>query len=295
MARIAFIGLGMMGLPLAQNLLAVGHAVTGFDVRSLQVSRLESMGGRSSSSVAQAVADADFILSSLPDAVAVKSAFQDNPDVIKAVRKGAIWIDTSVVGIDAARSFAAFAEISGITALDAPIIGDSRDAKVRMITFAVGGSMAAYTEAKPILSDMSDRVLYVGKSGMGQATVLCTELMTAINMIGAAEAFALAEKLGLPAEKLFEAASLSTASSWSLIDRCPQSGLVPEAPSNNLYHGGTPAARILHFLRLIEQAGGKVDARLPLTTPAVDLYAEFCDTKDLKLDFSAIIQILRRR
>ncbi len=295
MATIAFIGLGNMGLPMASSLLAVGHMVLGFDTRSSPMSRLEAAGGRPAQGVAQAVVEADFIITCLPDAITVKKTWLDTPDFIRNIKRNAILIDCSTIGVEEARAVASGVEAAGLSMLDAPIIGDPRDARARMLSFAVGGSMAAFAEAKGILADMGERVVHVGKSGMGQAAVLCSQLMATINLLGAAESFALAERLGLPAEKLFELASLSSATSWALVERCPQSGLVPESPSNNLYQGGLPASQVAAQLRMTESAAEKIDARIPLTNLARDLYAEYCDTRDPRLDFSAIIQILRNR
>lgn len=295
MAVVTFIGLGNMGLPMASSLLAVGHAVIGHDLRVGPMARLEGAGGRPVQDAAVAVAEADFIITCLPDFASVKSIWLESPDLIKNIRRNTILIDCSTIGVEEARSVAAGLEAASLPMLDAPILGDPRAARARQISFAVGGSIAAFTEAKGILEDMGERVVHVGKNGMGQAAVLCAELMTFINLLGAAEAFALGERLGLPAEKLFELASLSSAASWALVDRCPQSGLVPEAPSNNLYQGGLPAQMAASHLRMAEQAGEKTTARVPLTNLSRDLFAEYCDTRDPRLDFSAIIQILRNR
>lgn len=295
MANIAFIGLGQMGLPLASSLLAVGHVVSGYDLREIARSRLGSAGGRPCTDIPTCIAEADFVITCLPGADALRAIWLDTPDNVRALRRSAILIDCSMIGVDEARLIAAGLETPGFTFLDAPVLGDPRDARARILTFAVGGSLAAFSEAKPILEDMGERVIYAGKSGMGQAAVLCTQLMMVINATAAAEAFSVGERLGLPAEKLFEVASLSSGASWSLIERCPQSGLVPDAPSNNMYQGGLAAELVLKRMRMLEQAGQKVDARTPLTTQAVDLFAEFNDTRDPRLDFSAIIQVLRRR
>lgn len=295
MSVVAFIGLGAMGLPMAGSLLAVGHMVLGCDLRTGPMARLESMGGRPMPEPAQAVQEADFVITCLPDHASVRKTWLETPDLLRNIRRNAILIDCSTIGVEEARAVAAGVEAAGLSMLDAPVIGDARDARARLISFAVGGSMAAFAEARGLLEDMGERVVHVGKNGMGQAAVLCSQLMTVINLVGAAEAFALGERLGLPAEKLFELASLSSATSWALVERCPQSGLVPEAPSNNLYQGGFPATLANNALRLAEQAGGKVDARIPLTNLTRDLFAEYCDTRDPKLDFSAIIQILRNR
>lgn len=295
MAVIAFIGLGNMGLPMASSLLAVGHMVVGYDLRSSPMSRLGTAGGRPAQSVAEAVVDADFVITCLPDFTSVKQTWLDTPDLLRNIKRNAILIDCSTIGVDEARSISAGVEAAGLSMLDAPVLGDPRDARARLLSFAVGGSMAAFAEAKGILEDMGERVVHVGKSGMGQAAVLCSQMMTTLNLLAAAESFALGERLGLPAEKLFELASLSTATSWALIERCPQSGLVPEAPSNNLYQGGLPSSQVSAQLRMTEQAASKINARIPLTNIARDLYAEYCDTRDPRLDFSAIIQILRNR
>jgi 3-hydroxyisobutyrate dehydrogenase len=294
-ASIAVIGLGNMGLSLASSLLAVGHQVSGYDLREIARSRLGNAGGRPCTDVPSAIAEADFVVTSLPDATALRRTWLEDPLTLKRLKRSAILIDCSTIGIEEARNIAAAIEVTGTAMLDAPVIGDPRDARARLLTFCVGGSLAAFSEAKPILEDMGERVIYVGKSGQGQAAVLCNELMMVVNLLGTAEAFALAERLGTPAEKLFEIASLSSGTSWSLIERCPQSGLVPDAPSNNMYQGGLASELILKHMRLLENAAGKADARAPLTTQAVDLFAEFCDTRDPRLDFSAVIQLLRRR
>src|SRR6185369_4369301 len=116
-----------------------------------------------------AVSNADFIISMLTDAAAVKSFYVENTAVKSAIRPGAIVVDCSTIGIDQARGIAAELEMAGVSMLDAPVIGDARDARVRLLTFAVGGSTAAFTEAQPILSDMGERVVHCGKSGAGQA------------------------------------------------------------------------------------------------------------------------------
>lgn len=295
MASVAFIGLGQMGLPMAGSLLAVGHRVTGCDTRTLPLSRLEAAGGIPMTDPAQAVAGADFVITCLQDYSQVRKVWLDTPDMLRNLRRDVVLFDCSTIGVEEARTLAAGLDAAGHVWLDAPVMGDPRDARARMLSFAVGGSMAAFAEARAILEDMGERVVYVGKSGMGQAAVLCSQLMAVVNLVGAAEAFALGERLGVPPEKLFELASLSQATSSSLIERCPQSGIVPESPSNNQYQGGVSARQVLALLRLIEQSGSKFDARIPLTTVAHDLYAEYCDTKDPALDYSAIIKVLRNR
>ncbi len=295
MARIAFIGLGQMGLPMATNLVMVGHHVVGHDLRALQMSRLQNAGGYVAESAAEAIKDANFVITCLPDLTALRSLWIQDPDVPKTVNKGTIIIDCSAIGVDEARTIASYLEASDLSALDAAPIGDPRDARARMLTFAVGGGLAAFAEAKSILEDMGERVIHVGKAGMGITTALCVQLMSVINLVGVAESFALAERMGLGVEKLFEVAALSPGASWALAERCPQSGLVPHAPSNNLYEEGLAAAQILKQLRQLDHSIQKVEARAHLTQGALALYSEFCLTKDPQLDFSAIIQLLRRR
>lgn len=295
MATVTFIGLGNLGLPMASNLLAVGHRVIGCDLRAGPLSRLEAAGGHPVQDASWAVVEADFVITCLPDYPAVRKIWLETPDMMRNLKRNAILIDCSTIGIEEARMLAGGVEAAGFSMLDAPVLGDARDARSRQIGFAVGGSLAAFTEAKGLLEDMGERVVHVGKNGMGQAAMLCSQMMTFVNLLAVAESFALAERVGLPVEKLFELAALSSAASWSLVERCPQSGLVPSAPSNNLYQGGLPARQATAQLRMAEQAGEKVDARIPLTSLARDLFAEYCDTRDPNLDFSAVIQILRNR
>lgn len=295
MAKIAFLGIGAIGLPMAQNLASVGHQVVAYDPSRTQMSRLENTGGRAAGNPADAVSDAQFILTCLPDAATVETAYFADDGFLKDAPRSAIVIDCSLTGPDEARKIGAQVESLGFTFLEAPVIGTARDARSRLITIVAAGSLAAFSEARPVLEDMAERVIHVGKAGLANAAVLANQLMTVVNMVAAAESFALGERLGVPAEKLFEITSLSTATSWALVEHCPQSGLVPEAPSNNMYQAGIAASRALQGLGLIEDMAKKVDARVPLTQTARDLYLEYCNGTDGKLDFSAIIQLLRRR
>ena len=295
MANIAFIGLGQMGLPMATNLVAVGHSVIGYDLSPLQLGRLQSVGGRIAKSAADAVLNADFIITCLPDAHALRGFWLDGSDIGQTLGKGTIAIDCSTVGVEEIRAISSALESLGVPLLDAAVLGDPADAKKRMITIVVGGSLAAYALAAPILEDMSERVIHAGRSGHGQAAALCVQMMTAINIVGVAEAFALAERLGLGAEKLFAAAALSSASSWALAERCPQSGLVPHSPSNNLFQAGIPAEQMHRQMSLLSILADRYGARAPLTKAVEQLYDEFCANKNRKLDYSAIIQLLRQR
>lgn len=295
MAAVTFIGLGAFGLPMALNMIAVGHHVTGYDLSRTQLSRLESSGGQVAPSSLEAVQHADFVFFCLPDHKSVVSELVSDDSLLKAIRRDAVLINFTPASPEEARTLAAQVETSGYTWLEAPIIGSSRDAKARLLTVVVAGSLAAFSEARPLLQDMAERVIHVGKHGLANAAVLVNNLMTIVNMLGAAEGFALAEKLGLPVEKVFEITALSTATSWALVEHCPQSGLVPSAPSNNMYQAGITAQSALSALQdtveMAERAGG----RAPLSQLAQGLYREYCDTVDSNLDFSAIIQILRRR
>jgi 3-hydroxyisobutyrate dehydrogenase len=290
MSKIAFIGLGNMGAPMAANLVKAGHAVVGFDLVQAAKSAASGAGVSIASSAREAVASADAVVTMLPAGAHVLAA---HADLLPATSKGALVIDSSTIDVESAkRAHAAGAE-AGVLTLDAPVSGGVGGATAGTLTFMCGGSDQAFAKAKPILEAMGKRIVHCGGPGAGQAAKICNNMILGATMIVTCEAFALAEKLGLSAQALFDVASNSSGQSWSLSSYCPVPGPVPSAPSNRGYQPGFAANLMLKDLRLAQEAAGSVGAATPIGAEAAQLYALFVAAGHGGDDFSGMIGFLR--
>lgn len=292
MSRIAFIGVGNMGGPMARNLLKAGHNVNVFDLSAAAVEALVGAGGSRATSANEAARDAEAIVTMLPAGQHVRSIYL-NEGLLASAPKGALLIDSSTIDIDSARAVHAAAEKAGFDFLDAPVSGGVGGAEAGTLTFMCGGTDKTFERAKPILENMGKRVVLAGGAGAGQAAKICNNMLLAISMIGTCEAFVLGEKLGLDPQKLFEIASTSSGQCWSLTTYCPVPGPVPTAPSNRSYTGGFASALMLKDLKLAQAAAQSAGAPTPLGAEAAQLYALFAAKGQGDADFSGIIQMLR--
>jgi 3-hydroxyisobutyrate dehydrogenase len=293
MATIGFIGLGNMGGPMAANLVKAQHHVTGFDLVAKFVSDLADKGGHAAASAVEAVAAADIIVTMLPAGPQVRAVYLGPDGVIARAKKGALLLDCSTIDVETARAVAAAAQEAGLEMLDAPVSGGTIGAEAATLTFMVGGEDSSFARAKPILEAMGRTIVHAGPSGAGQTAKICNNMMLAVAMIGVCEGFALAEKLGLPAQTLFDICKTSTSQSWAMTGYCPVPGPVPAAPSNRGYAAGFTAANMLKDLRLAQQAAGASSAVTPLGATAANLYQLYVDAGGGPFDFSGIMQFLR--
>ena len=292
MARIGFIGLGNMGLPMAQNLLKAGHAVSGFDVVKAAAGRLSVAGGAAADSVADACAGAEIVFTMLPAGAHVREVYMGEKGVIASAASGTLLIDCSTIDVATARAVAKAAEAKGFAMLDAPVSGGVGGAQAATLTFMVGGGDAAFARAKPFLETMGKTIVHAGGSGNGQAAKVCNNLILGASMIAVSEAFVLAEKLGLDAQKLFDISSKSSGQCWSLTTYCPVPGPVPTSPANRDYQAGFTAAMMLKDLKLAQDAARSVGVSARLGAEAAALYSRYCDQEAGK-DFSGIIRFVR--
>jgi len=293
MATIGFIGLGNMGAPMAANLLKAQHRVTGYDVVAAPLKALGEHGGHVAASAVEAVAAADIVITMLPAGPQVRAVYLGPDGIIAKAKKGALLIDCSTIDVETARLVAAEAAKAGLDMLDAPVSGGTIGAEAGTLTFMVGGEAAAFARGEPILQKMGRTIIHAGPSGAGQTAKICNNMMLAVAMIGVCEGFALAEKLGLPTQTLFDICSKSTSQSWAMTGYCPVPGPVPAAPSNRDYAAGFTAANMLKDLRLAQQAAGASAAATPLGAAAANLYQLFVDGGSGGLDFSGIMRLLR--
>ncbi|TCL71149.1 3-hydroxyisobutyrate dehydrogenase [Rhizobium sp. BK251] len=290
MTRIAFIGLGNMGGPMAANLVKAGNDVTGFDLAAPILKAAEATGVKPASHLSQAVGEAEVVVTMLPQGKHVITAWAD---IMASVASGALIIDCSTIDVESARKAHEMAKTAGCLSLDAPVSGGVGGASAGTLTFMAGGSVESFAKAKPILEAMGRKIVHCGDAGAGQAAKICNNMILGISMIGVCEAFVLAEKLGLSHQALFDVASTSSGQCWSINTYCPVPGPVPTSPANTGYKPGFAAALMLKDLRLSQEAALASGASTPLGAEAAQLYALFEKQGNGGRDFSAIIEMFR--
>jgi len=293
MARIGFIGLGNMGLPMAQNLIKAGHQVEGVDVGNAATDRLRAIGGAVAETPKIAAARADVVITMLPAGPHVRAVYLGPNGIIENANEGTLLIDCSTIDVATAREVAAAAEERGLLMLDAPVSGGIAGAAAATLTFMVGGSERAFQRALSILGKMGKNIVHAGGAGNGQAAKICNNMILGVSMIAVSEAFLLAEKLGLDKQRLFEIASKSSGSCWSMTNYCPVPGPVPTSPANRDYQAGFTAAMMLKDLTLAQDAANSAGAATPMGAEAAALYRLYVGQGAGPKDFSGIVQFLR--
>lgn len=293
MTRIAFIGLGNMGGPMAANLSRGGFEVAAFDLSPEASARAVEAGCARAPSVADAVKTADVVVSMLPAGKHVRAVYTGSDGVIAHAKSGALFIDSSTIDVQSARDVAAAAKARGFDMLDAPVSGGVGGATAGTLTFMVGGEASAFERAQPALQKMGKNVFHAGAAGNGQAAKIANNMLLGITMIATCEAFNLAEKLGLDAQTFFKIASTASGQSWSMTSYCPAPGPVPNAPSNRDYKPGFAAAMMLKDMRLAQEAAHAARAATPLGAQAEALYALMEAAGKDDLDFSGVMKLIR--
>ena len=292
MARIGFVGLGNMGLPMAQNLLKAGHQVEGVDVNPASIEKLKAAGGVGVETAKSAAAHADVVITMLPSGKEVREVYLGSSGIIANANSGTLLIDCSTIDVETARAVAAAAEKNGLLMLDAPVSGGVGGATAATLTFMVGGAETAFARGLPVLQAMGKNIVHAGGPGAGQAAKICNNMMLAINMVGVSEGFLLARKLGLDWDRLFQIASTSSGQSWALSTYCPAPGPVPAAPSNRDYAAGFMAALMLKDVKLSQAAADAVGSPTPLAAHAMSFYQAVVDAGDGSKDFSVVFRWL---
>ena len=286
--KIGFIGLGNMGGPMAANLATAGHAVTGFDLTAPCPE-----GVTVASNAAECATDVDVLITMLPNGAILRSVANE---VMPALKSGAAFLDCSTVDVESARAVADQANAADVLALDAPVSGGIGGAVAGTLTFMVGGSDAGFSLAKPLFDIMGQKSVHCGPSGNGQAAKICNNMILGATMVATCESIALADKLGLDRQALFDVVSTSSGSSWSMNTYCPAPGIGPQSPSDNDYTPGFAADLMLKDLRLSQQAAQSVDADTPMGKRATELYASFVEDEGGNgRDFSAMLPRFEKR
>ncbi len=286
--KIGFIGLGNMGGPMAANLASAGHDVTGFDMADVSIK-----GVSMAASGAEAAKDQDVVITMLPNGAILRSVANE---IIPAMSKDATLVDCSTVDVESARAVADQATATGLLFVDAPVSGGVGGAVGGTLTFMAGGTDQAFAKAAPLFDIMGQKAVHCGDAGAGQAAKICNNMILGATMIVTCEAFALADKLGLDRQKMFDVVSTSSGYSWTMNAYCPAPGVGPASPADNDYKPGFAAELMLKDLRLSQQAAEAVDADTPMGKAAAALYAQFVENEDGKgMDFSAMLPRFEKR
>jgi 3-hydroxyisobutyrate dehydrogenase len=293
MARIGFIGLGNMGLPMALNLVKAGHQVEGVDLNPAAIKKLKAAGGSNAEFAKVAAARCDVVVTMLPAGKHVREVYLGVGGIVENANPGTLLIDCSTIDVETAREVAAAAEARGLLMIDAPVSGGVGGAAAGTLTFMVGGSTQAFTRAQSILDKMGKTIVHAGGAGNGQAAKICNNMILGISMIAVSEAFVLAEKLGLDHQKLFDISSKSSGQCWSMTTYCPVPGPVPTSPANRDYQPGFTAAMMLKDLRLAQDAAKSAGAKTELGADAERIYSAYASSGEADRDFSGIIRFIR--
>ncbi|AUG52971.1 3-hydroxyisobutyrate dehydrogenase [Thalassospira marina] len=292
MAKIGFVGLGNMGGPMAANLVRAGHEVKVFDLSTEAVKAAVEIGATAATSLADAATSVDAVVTVLPAGKHVLGVYDGAEGLLANAAANTLFIDSSTIEVDAARKAAELAKAKGMRAVDAPISGGVAGATAGTLTFMVGGDADAFATAEPILQAMGSNIIHAGDSGAGQAAKICNNMILGVSMIAVSEAFMLAKRLGVDAQKLFDISSKASGQCWSLTSYCPVPGPVPTSPANRDYQPGFAVDMMLKDLKLAQQASAAANATTPMGALAESLYAMYSAGGNGGRDFSAIVKML---
>lgn len=292
MARIGFVGLGHMGLPMAINLVKAGHQVTGYDLQATALEQFAAAGGRIAPTLQDAASEQHSVITMLQTGQQVLDVCLQMNGLFSRLKTGTLFIDSSTIDVASSRQIHEEARQYGLITVDAPVSGGVAAAKAGRLTFMVGGELTAFHAAEPILAAMGKKIIHTGTAGSGQVAKICNNMILGISMIAVSEAFTLAEQLGLPAEKLFEVANNASGQCWALSHYVPVPGILEHVPANNDYQPGFAVNMMLKDLLLSQKAAGHAEISTPLGAKATELYEDLAEQGLGNADFSAIIKLI---
>ena len=294
MTTLAFIGLGNMGGGMAANQAKAGRKVRAFDLSQAALDKAAASGCTPCTTAAEAVKGADAVITMLPAGKHVRGVYAN--DILPNAEAGALLVDCSTIDVDSARAVATMAREAGksFRAADAPVSGGTAAADAGTLAFMVGCAEADFKAVEDVIAPMSRITIHAGDSGAGQAAKICNNMLLGITMIGTCEAFALADRLGLDAQRFFDISSQSSGQSWSMTSYCPVKGVGPETPSDRNYEGGFATDMMLKDLRLAKEAAIASGGVTPLGGHAEALYAMLSEQGLGMKDFSSVIELLKK-
>ena len=294
MQHIAFIGLGNMGGPMALNLVRAGYRLSVFDLVPSAVQTLVEAGATAAATAAEAVREADVVVSMLPASQHVKTLYLAAGGVLDTARAGTLLIDSSTIASQAAIEVATAAKARGFTMLDAPVSGGTAGAAAGTLTFIVGREDDTLTQARPILEKMGKNIFHAGGNGAGQTAKICNNMLLGILMAGTSEAIALGVANGLDPKVLSEIMSKSSGRNWALELYNPWPGVMDGTPASREYSGGFGTDLMLKDLGLAEETAMAARAATPLGSVTRQLYQLHSQAGQGRLDFSSIVQMVKK-
>jgi 3-hydroxyisobutyrate dehydrogenase len=293
--NIAFIGLGNMGHPMCTHLARNGFSVFGYDISPEALSRLKQIGGTPCNTIAEAVRDADFVISMVPTGKHVRDVYEGPEGVIKNANPGAMLIDCSTIDIESAKAVNAAAAVAGFEMVDAPVSGAQPAAIAGRLIFMIGGTDSGYNRASSALQAMGQTLIHIGPAGCGQAMKICNNMMTGMTMVAVSEMLTLAERLGLDHQTVYDVVTKSSGNCWTLQNYCPVPGPVATSPANNDYAPGFTAQMMLKDMRLSQQVAATASAATPLAGAAVAFYQMLVAGGHADCDFSIVYKLISGR
>ena len=295
--KIAFIGLGNMGGPMAMNLLRAGHSLSAFDLSKEACAKLAVDGLPIAISAEATLDGAEVVISMLPASAHVDGLYlggNGQPGILEKMAAGTLVIDSSTIAAATSRKVAEAAAARGIAVIDAPVSGGTGGAIAGTLTFMVGGSVVDLERARPLLEKMGANIFHAGDVGAGQTAKICNNMLLGILMIGTSEAIALGVANGLDPKVLSEIMRRSSGGNWALEKYNPLPGVMEAAPASKNYAGGFGTDLMLKDLGLAQENAAAVRASTPLGGLARNLYAAHSLAGNGALDFSSVIRMVQK-
>jgi 3-hydroxyisobutyrate dehydrogenase len=293
MEKIAFIGLGNLGLPMAANLGRAGHHIFAYDVSNSRIQEATKWGAEPAPDAASAAALADVIITMVPSGKELKEIFLTS-GVAEAAKPGSLFIDCSTVDLISAGRVKHAARLSGHEMIDAPVSGGAARAISGKLTIMVGGIASAFARAEPLLMRMASSVVHMGGDGSGLTVKICNNMIAGVTLIAVSEAYALAQRLGVDDQKFYDVVSRSSGQCWALTEMCPVPGPVPTSPANYGFKPGGAASMLMKDLGMAQEAAINAKTAIPMAAAAHALYTVFCNSGGADLDVSAIIRLFQQ-
>ena len=290
MTKIAFIGLGNMGAPMAVNLVKAGHQVRAFDLIPASLQSFVATGGKQASSAKEAAEGAEVVISMLPAGKHVSELYSSEDGLLAQLPKGCLVIDSSTIDATTARQVGATALKAGIDFIDAPVSGGVSGAEAGTLSFIVGGEAACFARAKPILEAMGKNIFHAGGVGSGQIAKTCNNMLLSVLMAGTAEALQMGIENGLDPKILSDIMVKSSGRNWALEVYNPVPGVMPGTPACNNYQGGFMVDLMNKDLNLALGVAQESSSKVPMGEQAAALFEAHAKANNGKCDFSSIFK-----
>ena len=290
---IAFIGVGNMGCPMAENLMKAGQKIKVFDISK---NKLQIASERNLNVIDNfddlITGDVETVITMLPEGKHSKEVYLSENGIIKKVSEKCLLIDCSTIDIQTSVEIGKAAKEKGINMVDAPVSGGVMGAQKAALNIMVGGSKEAFEEALPLLKIMGKNIFHAGDLGSGNGAKICNNMALGIAMIAASESLMLAKRLNIDIKKVHEIMKNASGNSWPISVYPPLPGLIDGTPSNNNYRPGFSAGMMNKDLKLASECAKSVEANTPLGKIALEIYDKFCEEGNDDKDFSAISKVI---